>query len=75
MKPERSHLYSVRRVWPISPGERVVLPVIENLRAEDMPADSPHEVVALVAQPLMTQRLDIKVVHLKARVVNMIFGS
>jgi len=49
-------------------------PVIEDLRAKDMSSQSPGQVVIRLTKPLMAQRLDSKVVHLEAGVVDVVIG-
>lgn len=45
-------------------------PVVEDLRPEDMPADAPDGVVALLVQPLVPEHLGVVVVHLEGAVVH-----
>lgn len=40
-----------------------------------MPPNTPDEIIALVTQPLMAQRLDVKVMDLEARVMYVELGS
>jgi len=40
-----------------------------------MSPDSPDKVVSFLAQPLVPQRLDVKVVHLETGVVHMVFWT
>jgi hypothetical protein len=49
------------------------LPVIKDLRAEHVSPDAPDEIIPLVTQPLVAERLDVKVVHLEAGVVDVVF--
>jgi uncharacterized lipoprotein YmbA len=46
-------------------------PIIKDLTAHDMSADTPAVVIALVPQPIMTKNLNVKVVRFKGAVVNM----
>lgn len=46
-------------------------PVIEDLRAQDMPTDSPDRLIPLLRQPLMSQHLGVVVMHLERAVVHM----
>lgn len=48
-----------------------VLPIVEYLRTQHMSANTPCQFILLVFQPLMTKRLDIKVMNLKTRMMNM----
>lgn len=52
-----------------------VEPVVEDLAAHDVPADAPAVLVALVAQPVVTQDLGVEVVRLEGRVVHMALGT
>lgn len=50
-------------------------PVIEDLRAQDMPTNTPGQLIPFLRQPLMAQLLGVKVVHLEGAVVDMRFGG
>jgi len=45
-------------------------PVVKNLTAHHVPPDAPAVGVPLVAQPVVTQNLRVKVVRLEGRVVD-----
>jgi hypothetical protein len=47
------------------------VPVIEDLTSHDMPSNSPAVLVLLLQQPIVPQKLNVKVVHFEARVVDM----
>ena len=42
---------------------RRVPPVIEDLRAEDMPANAPDGLVVLLGEPLVAEGLGVEIVH------------
>lgn len=46
-------------------------PVVEDLRAQDMSAHAPGQLIPLLHQPLMAQLLGVEVVHLEGAVVYM----
>lgn len=48
-----------------------VKPVVEDLRAHDMPPYAPHLLVLLLDQPLVTHHLCVKVLHLVGGVVDL----
>lgn len=48
-----------------------VPPVIEDLRTEDMTSHSPHRLVPLSCQPVVSQLLGIEVVNFEGAVVHM----
>lgn len=49
---------------------RRIPPVVEDLRAHNVAADTPHKLVLLFLQPLVSHHLGVKVLHLKGRVVD-----
>lgn len=49
-----------------------VPPVVEDLGAEDVPADAPDGLVFLLGEPLVAQRLGVEVVHFKGAVVHVL---
>lgn len=53
---------------------RCVPPVIENLGAQDMSSHTPYTLVSLFGQPLVTQLLGIKVMHLERAVMHVRSG-
>lgn len=48
-----------------------VPPVVEDLRTENMPSHSPHRLVPLSGQPVVSQLLGIEVVNFEGAVVHM----
>lgn len=60
----------------ICPGEcgRRNSPIVKDLTAHDVPANTPAVLVALLAQPIVTQDLGVKVVRLERRVVDVHLG-
>ena len=54
---------------------RRIKPVVKDLTAHNMPSHTPAVCVALVAKPVMTKNLRVKVVCLKRRVMNMHLGA
>ncbi len=52
-----------------------VPPIIENLAAQDMTPDAPDGGVLLLGEPLVSQGLRVEVVHLKARVVDVLLDA
>lgn len=52
-----------------------VVPVVKDLAAHNVAADAPAVGVALVAQPVVTEHLGVKVVRLKGRVVDVHLGA
>lgn len=52
-----------------------VEPVVEDLAAHDVAADSPAVLVALVAQPVVAQDLGVEVVGLEGGVVHVALGA
>jgi len=51
---------------------RRIPPVVEDLRPQNVPAQAPHVLVALLAQPLVAEPLRVEVVHLVAGVVHVV---
>ena len=75
-KPERSHLNSSnQKLLAFERRKDRILPVIEDLGAQDVPPDAPDEIVVLLTQPLVSQRLDVKVMDFEARVMDMVLGA
>ena len=46
-------------------------PVVEQLRPQDMPSDSPHALISFRSQPLVAQILCVEIMHFKGAVVHM----
>lgn len=55
--------------------DRPNVPVIEDLAAQDMPADTPAVLVPLLPQPVVAKELGVEVVRLKRRVVDVTLGA
>lgn len=84
MQPIRARLGSLRGVLPVEQVTvDVVLedelggvePVVKDLAAHDVAADSPAVLVALVAQPVVAQDLGVEVVGLEGGVVHVALGT
>lgn len=54
---------------------RWIEPVVKNLTAHDMAADTPAIFVALLAQPVVTKRLCVEVMRFVRRMMHMILGA
>jgi hypothetical protein len=50
------------------------LPVIENLATKDMSSDAPAVCPPLFPQPIMTQRLRVDIIDLKAAMMRICLG-
>lgn len=50
---------------------RRVPPVIENLRSQNMPPNTPHSLISLICKPLVAELLGVEVVNLEGAVVHM----
>jgi hypothetical protein len=71
-----SHIHVERsRTIVLEDKARAVPPVIEDLGAENVSSHAPDKVITLLSQPLVAKGLDIKVMYLKTRVVDVVLGS
>lgn len=60
---------------PHNVGQVQYVPVVEDLAAHDVPADSPAVLVILLRQPRVAEHLDVEIEDLEARMVHVEHGA
>lgn len=55
--------------------DRPNVPVVENLAAQNMPADTPAVLIPFLPQPVVAKELGVEVVRLKRRMVDVTLGA
>ena len=75
MKPDGSNLRAHEHKLPVIGHAALHLPVVENLAAHDVTADTPAIVVTLFPQPIVPEDLRVEIKRLVGRVVNVEFGA